>query len=112
MNSAQVIVRLCSGGGGTVTPQNIADGLVGDLIAKIGERADHSIVAPQTACSRGPYEQSVPRRLGRSVVGPALDGPVLCRICIEDAFTLLSLDQPVRLAQAIDQFVRDTPLAA
>jgi len=30
----------------------------------------------------------------------------------EDAFTLLSLDQPVRLAQAIDQFVRDTPLAA
>jgi hypothetical protein len=34
-----------------------------------------------TSGSSGPYEQSVPRRLGRSVVGPALDGPVLCRIC-------------------------------
>ena len=27
----------------------------------------------------------------------------------EDAFTLLPLDQPMRLAQAIDQFIRDTP---
>jgi hypothetical protein len=31
-----------------VTPQNIADGLMGDLIAEIGERADHSIEALRT----------------------------------------------------------------
>ena len=46
MNSAQVVLRLRSGAGYTVTTQHVADRLIGDLMSQIGERPDDPIIAP------------------------------------------------------------------
>jgi len=58
MNSAQVVVRLRSGAGWyAMTAENVADGLIRDMISQIGERPDNPIMALGSIFLGHPYNQ-------------------------------------------------------
>ena len=68
----------------TATAQNIADGLIGDMISQVGEHPDHP-VSPRSDFP-WPSEQSIPRRRGQFAVGRDLAAFAIRRICEQRAF--------------------------